>query len=205
MHSNQREEINEILAGDIALRSVEKDVDHLEPVQPDGHHHALRNYLPRSGDPRVRSSPRNQPYQESWASRRPSGPGRPVVPRQYRTKSRADHHLRMGSCNHLEIMRRRMKREFVGMPTSASPQVAYRERSARRCMTSRASRGASPGGKGQYGHFVLKLAPQEHRKVEFVDRPRAASCEGNFILPRCARRSRPSLPAACCWLSGWST
>ena len=71
---------------------------------------------------------------------------------------------------HLEIIVDRMKREFNVEANVGKPQVAYREtiRSTVKDVDGKFVR--QSGGKGQYGHVVLTLEPQEAGKgFEFVD------------------------------------
>ncbi|QNP50509.1 elongation factor G [Diaphorobacter aerolatus] len=71
---------------------------------------------------------------------------------------------------HLEIIVDRMKREFNVEANVGKPQVAYRE-TIRKTVTDVDGKFVrQSGGKGQYGHVVLTLEPQEPGKgFEFVD------------------------------------
>jgi elongation factor G len=84
---------------------------------------------------------------------------------------------------HLEIILDRMKREFKVEATSGKPQIAYRE-------TVKASADGEgkfirqSGGKGQYGHVVLKLEPNEKGKgVEVINETVGGSIPKEFIKP----------------------
>ena len=84
---------------------------------------------------------------------------------------------------HLEIIIDRMKREFKVEATSGKPQIAYRETIAK------ASDGEGKfirqsGGKGQYGHVVIKLEPNEKGKgVEILNETVGGSIPKEFIKP----------------------
>ncbi|MCK9186153.1 elongation factor G [Candidatus Gracilibacteria bacterium] len=70
---------------------------------------------------------------------------------------------------HLDIIVDRMKREFKVEANIGAPQVAYRETITKevRCEEKYAKQS---GGRGQYGHVILKLYPQEPGKgYEFVN------------------------------------
>jgi elongation factor G len=71
---------------------------------------------------------------------------------------------------HLEIIVDRMKREFGVEATVGKPQVAYRE-TIRKAVTDVEGKFVKQsGGRGQYGHAVLTIEPQEPGKgFEFVD------------------------------------
>ncbi|GAB1489896.1 elongation factor G [Opitutaceae bacterium] len=84
---------------------------------------------------------------------------------------------------HLEIIIDRMKREFKVEATSGKPQIAYRE-------TVTAAAGGEgkfirqSGGKGQYGHVVLKIEPNEKGKgVEVINETVGGSIPKEFIKP----------------------
>jgi elongation factor G len=62
---------------------------------------------------------------------------------------------------HLEIIVDRMKREFGVEATVGKPQVAYRETIRAICEEAEGKFIKQSGGRGQYGHVVLKLEPQE--------------------------------------------
>jgi elongation factor G len=69
---------------------------------------------------------------------------------------------------HLEIIVDRMKREFGVEASVGKPQVAYRE-TFRKAVESEGKFVKQSGGRGQYGHVWLKLEPQPGKGNEFVD------------------------------------
>ncbi|MBK7000242.1 MAG: elongation factor G [Rhodoferax sp.] len=71
---------------------------------------------------------------------------------------------------HLEIIVDRMKREFGVEANVGKPQVAYRETIRKTVEDSEGKFVRQSGGKGQYGHVVLKIEPNEAGKgFEFID------------------------------------
>ncbi|OGC45478.1 translation elongation factor G [candidate division WWE3 bacterium RBG_19FT_COMBO_34_6] len=71
---------------------------------------------------------------------------------------------------HLEIIVDRMRREFNVEVNTGKPQVAYRE-SVKRTVNVENKYIRQSGGRGQYGHVVIKMEPLERGKgVEFVDK-----------------------------------
>ena len=71
---------------------------------------------------------------------------------------------------HLEILVDRMKREFNVEASVGKPQVAYRETIRSVVENAECKFAKQYGGRGQYGHVVLKLEPLEPGKgFEFVD------------------------------------
>ncbi|PRC92302.1 elongation factor G [Solimicrobium silvestre] len=83
---------------------------------------------------------------------------------------------------HLEILVDRMKREFGVDATVGKPQVAYRETIRKQVSDVEGKFIKQSGGKGQYGHVVLKLEPMEPGKgYEFVDAIKGGVVPREFI------------------------
>ncbi|MFT3782875.1 MAG: elongation factor G [Nibricoccus sp.] len=84
---------------------------------------------------------------------------------------------------HLDIIRDRMKREFKVEATAGKPQIAYRE------TVTKAADGEGKfirqsGGKGQYGHVVVKIEPNEKGKgVEVINEIVGGVIPKEFIKP----------------------
>jgi elongation factor G len=84
---------------------------------------------------------------------------------------------------HLDIIRDRMKREFKVEATAGKPQIAYRE------TVTKASEGEGKfirqsGGKGQYGHVIVKMEPNEKGKgIEVINETVGGSIPKEFIKP----------------------
>ena len=84
---------------------------------------------------------------------------------------------------HLDIIVDRMKREFNVEATIGKPQVAYRE-TIRKPIEQEAKYVKQSGGKGQYGHVWLKIEPQEAGKgYEFVNEIVGGAIPKEFIGP----------------------
>ncbi len=82
---------------------------------------------------------------------------------------------------HLEIIVDRMKREFGVEASVGKPQVAYRE-TFRKSLESEGKFIKQSGGRGQYGHVWLKLEPQAPGKGnEFVDAMKGGKVPREFI------------------------
>lgn len=83
---------------------------------------------------------------------------------------------------HLEIIVDRMKREFGVEANVGAPQVAYRE-TIRKEVESEAKHVKQSGGKGQYGHVVIKMEPLEPGGAgyEFVDEIKGGVIPREFI------------------------
>ncbi|XDZ51157.1 elongation factor G [Neisseriaceae bacterium CLB008] len=83
---------------------------------------------------------------------------------------------------HLEILIDRMRREFGVECGVGAPQVAYRE-TIRKEVESEAKHAKQSGGKGQYGHVVIKLEPMEPGGAgyEFIDEIKGGVIPREFI------------------------
>ena len=83
---------------------------------------------------------------------------------------------------HLEIIVDRMKREFNVEANVGKPQVAYRETIRNVVENAEAKFVKQSGGRGQYGHAVLKLEPQEPGAgFQFVDEIKGGVIPREFI------------------------
>jgi elongation factor G len=95
---------------------------------------------------------------------------------------------------HLEILVDRMKREFGVEASVGKPQVAYRETIRKNVDSVEGKFIKQSGGRGQYGHVVLKIEPQEPGKgFEFVDAIKGGVVPREFI-PAVEKGLRETLP-----------
>jgi len=84
---------------------------------------------------------------------------------------------------HLEIIVDRLLREFKVDANVGKPQVAYRE-TIRKKVTAEGKFIRQSGGRGQYGHVVLELEPQEPGKgFEFVNKTVGGSVPKEYVTP----------------------
>ena len=82
---------------------------------------------------------------------------------------------------HLEVIVERMKREFGVEANVGKPQVAYRE-TIRKSVDQEYRFVKQSGGRGQYGHVAIKFEPQEVGKgFEFVDAIKGGVIPKEFI------------------------
>jgi elongation factor G len=170
MHANQREEIKEVRAGDIAAAVGLKEATTGETLcDPDSIIILERMVFPepvisQAVEPKTKADQEkmglalNRLAQEdpSFRVKTDEESGQTII-------------SGMGEL-HLEILVDRMKREFGVEATVGKPQVAYRETIRKSCDEVEGKFVKQSGGRGQYGHVVLKLEPQEPGKgYEFVD------------------------------------
>ncbi|AUN93995.1 elongation factor G [Pseudazoarcus pumilus] len=169
MHANERAEVKEVLAGDIAACVGLKEVTTGETLcDPSAPIILERMIFP---DPviHVAVEPKTKSDQEKMglalsrlAQEDPSF--------RVRTDEESGQTIISGMGElHLEILVDRMKREFNVEANVGAPQVAYRE-AVRKAVDQEGKFVKQSGGRGQYGHVWIKLEPNEAGKgYEFVD------------------------------------
>jgi elongation factor G len=95
---------------------------------------------------------------------------------------------------HLEILVERMRREFGVEASVGKPQVAFRETIRKTCESIEGKFIKQSGGRGQYGHVVLKIEPQAPGKgFEFVDAIKGGTVPREYI-PAVEKGIRDTLP-----------
>jgi elongation factor G len=170
MHANDRHEVDELHAGDIAACVGLKEVSTGETLcDPSAIITLERMEFP---EPVIRQAvePKTKSDQEKMgialsrlASEDPSF--------RVSTDEESGQTIIGGMGElHLEIIVDRMKREFGVEANVGKPQVAYRETISKTVRDIEGKFVRQSGGKGQYGHVVFTLEPQEAGKgFEFVD------------------------------------
>ena len=161
MHSNSREEIKEVLAGDIAAAVGLKDVTTGETLcDPENVIILERMDFPEpvisvAVEPRTKSDQEKMGIALSkLAQEDPSF--------RVKTDEESGQTIISGMGElHLDIIVDRMKREFGVEANVGAPQVAYRETIRKVVEKAEGKFVRQSGGRGQYGHVVLKLEPQE--------------------------------------------
>ncbi|GAB1460018.1 elongation factor G [Thauera sp.] len=170
MHANDREEIKEVLAGDIAAVVGLKDVTTGETLCDLSAPVILERMVFPDPVIHVAVEPKTKGDQEKMglalsrlAAEDPSF--------RVRTDEESGQTIISGMGElHLEIIVDRMKREFNVEANVGAPQVAYRETIRKAAMDVEGKFVKQSGGRGQYGHVVINLEPAEQGKgYEFVD------------------------------------
>jgi elongation factor G len=181
MHANNREEIKEVLAGDIAACVGMKDVTTGETLcDPDAPIILERMVFP---DPviHVAVEPKTKADQEKMgialgrlAAEDPSF--------RVRTDEESGQTIISGMGElHLDIIVDRMRREFNVEAAVGAPQVAYRE-CIKKAVEQEGKFVKQSGGRGQFGHVWLKIEPNEAGKgYEFVDAIKGGVVPREFI------------------------
>ncbi|VVD83570.1 Elongation factor G [Pandoraea pneumonica] len=94
---------------------------------------------------------------------------------------------------HLEILVDRMRREFGVEATVGKPQVAYRETVRKKVEDVQGKFVKQSGGRGQYGDVVITLEPDKEKLYEFVDAIKGGVVPREYI-PAVDKGIRESLP-----------
>ncbi|MGB5540296.1 MAG: elongation factor G [Gammaproteobacteria bacterium] len=160
MHANQREELKEVRAGDIAACVGLKDIVTGTTLSALDHSVMLERMEFPEPVISVAVEPRTKSDQEKMgialqklAQEDPSF--------RVHTDQESGQTIISGMGElHLEIIVDRMKREFKVEANVGAPQVAYRE-TIRKPVEAEGKFVRQSGGRGQYGHVWLKLEPQE--------------------------------------------
>jgi elongation factor G len=193
MHANERAEIKEVVAGDIAACVGLKEVTTGETLcDPSAPIILERMIFP---DPviHVAVEPKTKSDQEKMgialgrlAQEDPSF--------RVRTDEESGQTIISGMGElHLEILVDRMKREFNVEANVGAPQVAYRE-AIRKTVEQEGKFVKQSGGRGQYGHVWIKLEPNEAGKgYEFVDAIKGGVVPREYI-PAVDKGLRDTLP-----------
>ena len=182
MHANQRVEIGEVRAGDIAACVGLKEVITGETLCDPDHPIILERMI--FPEPVISQAvePKTKADQEKMgialqrlAREDPSF--------RVRTDEESGQTIISGMGElHLEIIVDRMKREFSVEASVGKPQVAYRETIKKPCDRVEGKFVKQSGGRGQYGHVWLKVEPNEKGKgFELIDAIKGGSVPREYI------------------------
>ncbi len=182
MHANKREEITEVLAGDIAACVGLKSVITSDTICSEDKPISLEAIEFAAPVIQLAIEPKTKADQEKLGMAIAK-----LVQEDPTLKVNTDPETGqtilagMGEL-HLEIIVDRLQREFGVGANVGKPQVAYRE------TISKASQGEGrfvrqTGGRGQYGHVKIKLEPNHEKEYEFVNGVVGGTVPKEFIGP----------------------
>jgi elongation factor G len=184
MHANNRDEIKEVRAGDIAAAVGLKDVTTGDTLCATDKVIMLEKMVFPEPVIAMAIEPKTKGDQEKMglalsrlAQEDPSF--------RVRTDEESGQTIIAGMGElHLDIIVDRMKREFNVEANVGKPQVAYRETIRKAAVDVEGKHVKQSGGKGQYGHVVITMEPQERGKgYEFVDAIKGGTIPKEFIPP----------------------
>ena len=193
MHANERQEVDEILAGDIAACIGLKEVTTGESLCDVNKPIILERMVFPEPVIHVAVEPKTKVDQEKMgialgrlAAEDPSF--------RVRTDEESGQTIMSGMGElHLEILVDRMKREFGVEANVGAPQVAYRE-AIKKAVEVEGKYAKQTGGRGQYGHVWIKMEPNEIGKgFEFIDAIKGGTVPREFI-PAVEKGLRETLP-----------
>ncbi len=168
MHANSREEIKQVLAGDIAAAIGLKDTTTGDTLCAESDKIILERMIFPEPVISVAVEPRTQADQDKMgvalgklAQEDPSF--------RVKTDQESGQTIISGMGElHLDILVDRMRREFTVEANIGQPQVAYRETITKNCdIEGKFIR--QSGGRGQYGHVCLKFEPAEDPSAEGLE------------------------------------
>src|SRR6476660_9557113 len=170
MHANHREEIEEVYAGDIAAAVGLKDTFTGDTLTDPDHQIILESMTFPEPVIEVKIEPKTKADQDKLtiALQRLSEED-PTFRVKTNPESGETLIAGMGEL-HLDVLVDRMTREFHVAANIGKPTVAYRA-TVRRAAPGNGRFIRQTGGRGQYGHAVIKLEPNEQGKgYEFIDK-----------------------------------
>jgi elongation factor G len=160
MHSNSREEIKEVRAGDIAAAVGLKEVTTGETLCDINHQITLERMEFPEPVISVAVEPKSKADQDKMAQAL-AKLAREDPSFRVRTDEESGQTIISGMGElHLDIIVDRMKREFKVEANIGKPQVAYRE-TIRKAVEAEGKFVRQTGGRGQYGHVLVQLEPLE--------------------------------------------
>jgi elongation factor G len=196
MHANEREEISEVRAGDIAAAVGLKEVITGETLCDPDHTVILERMvfpepvISQAVEPKTKADQEKMGLAlQRLAREDPSF--------RVRTDEESGQTIISGMGElHLEILVDRMKREFGVEASVGKPQVAYRETIRKTVDSIEGKFVKQSGGRGQYGHVVLKVEPLPPGGAgfEFVDAIKGGVVPREYI-PAVQKGVEDTLPA----------
>jgi elongation factor G len=183
MHANHREEIDEVYAGDIAAAVGLKDTFTGDTLTDPDHQIILESMTFPEPVIEVKIEPKTKADQDKLAiALQRLAEEDPTFRVHTDPESSETLIAGMGEL-HLDVLVDRMIREFKVAANIGKPQVSYRE-TIRRAAEGNGRFVRQTGGKGQYGHAVIKLEPQEKGAgYEFVDKIVGGTIPREYIKP----------------------
>ncbi len=184
MHSNEREEVQEVFAGEIAAAVGLKSTFTGDTLYDEKRPLVLESIVIPEPVISIAIEPKTKGDQEKMgvalsklAEEDPSF--------RVRTDEETLQTIISGMGElHLDIIVDRMKREFKVEANVGQPQVSYREAIRGRAENVEGKFIRQSGGRGQYGHAVINIEPLERGKgYEFVDMIKGGVIPREFIQP----------------------
>ena len=168
MHSNNREEIKEVYAGDIAAAVGFKDTTTGDTLVAEGEHLILESMNFPEPVINVAIEPKSKGDQDRMGIALMKLAEEDPTFRTYNDAETGQTIIAGMGELHLEIIVDRLKREFKVEANVGAPQVSYRE-TITKAGNCEGKFVRQSGGRGQYGHVWVKFEPNPGKGFEFVD------------------------------------
>ncbi len=182
MHSNNREEIDEICAGDICAVIGLKDTVTGNTLCSENNEIHLESMNFAEPVISLAVEPKTKADQEKMAIALSKLSEEDPTFRTY-TDEETNQTIISGMGElHLEIIVDRLKREFKVEVNVGAPQVSYRETFTKEA-DSEGKYIKQSGGRGQYGHVFIKFEPNSEKGFEFVDKIVGGKIPKEYIKP----------------------
>jgi elongation factor G len=183
MHANHREEIETVYAGDIAAAVGLKDTFTGDTLCDQEHPVVLESIVFPEPVIEVAIEPKTKADQEKLGiALQRLAEEDPTFRVHTDEESGQTRIAGMGEL-HLDVLVDRMVREFKVAANVGRPRVSYRE-TIRKVAEGNYRHVKQTGGKGQYGHVVIKVEPNEQGKgYEFVDKIVGGIIPREYIKP----------------------
>ncbi|MDD5751588.1 MAG: elongation factor G [Candidatus Peribacteraceae bacterium] len=183
MHANNRSEISEVEAGDIAAVIGLKDTRTGDTLCDDGTPIRLEAITFAEPVISVAVEPKTKADQEKMGIALQKLAEEDPTFRTYTDEETSQTIISGMGELHLDIIVDRMRREFKVETNVGAPQVAYRE-TIQKEMEHEEKYIKQTGGRGQYGHVIFRIIPQEPGKgYEFVNEVVGGRIPREFISP----------------------
>ena len=182
MHSNHREEVDEIFSGEIGAIVGLKNVTTGDTLCDEAHPVILESIEFPEPVISIAVEPKSKADQEKMGlALAKLAEEDPTFKVHTDAESSQTIIEGMGEL-HLDIIVDRMKREFKVEANIGKPQVAYRETITQEAVAE-AKYIKQTGGRGQYGHAVVRFAPKLDGGFEFVNKIVGGTIPKEFIAP----------------------
>ena len=183
MHANHREEIEQVYAGDIAAAVGLKDTFTGDTLSDPDHPVVLESMTFPEPVIEVKIEPKTKADQDKLAIALQRLAEEDPTFRVHTDPESAETLIAGMGELHLDVLVDRMVREFHVAANVGKPQVSYRE-TIRRPAEGNGRHIRQTGGKGQYGHAVIKVEPKEKGGgYEFVDKIVGGTIPREYIKP----------------------
>ncbi len=183
MHANSRAEIKKVYAGDIAAIVGLKDTTTGDTLCDEKHEIILEKMVFPEPVISLALEPKTKADQEKMSLGLQKLAEEDPTFRVSSDKETGQTIISGMGELHLDILTDRLKREFKVATNVGNPQVAYRETIKAVCERAEGKYIHQSGGRGQYGHVIIKFEPNPGKGFEFVDKIVGGRVPREYIKP----------------------